>query len=108
MQSNYEGKNMQRLVGTRIEIDEKITKGEKLPEVMILYAVDLEHFVITSKSIKNLEDKALAKTEVKVINEQNKHIITLPWKIYNFYHLEENDYTIMTSEKDPKTIIVTI
>jgi len=46
MQSNYEGKNMQRLVETRIEIDEK--------------------------------------------------------------NLEENDYTVMTSEKDLKTIIVTI
>lgn len=99
---------MQRLVETRIEIDEKITKGEKLPEVMILYAVDLEHFVITSKPIKNLEDKALTKTKVKVSNERKKHVITLPLKIYNFYHLEENDYTVMASEKDLKTIIITI
>lgn len=99
---------MQRLVETSIEIDEKITKGEKLPEVMLLYAVDLEHFVITSKPLKKLEDKALTKTKVKVINEQNKHIIALPLKIYNFYHLEENDYTVMASEKDSKTILITI
>jgi hypothetical protein len=45
---------------------------------------------------------------VKVVSEQNKNAIMLPLKIFNFYHLEENDYTIMASEKDPKTIVITI
>lgn len=99
---------MQKLVEARIEVDEKITGGEKLPEAMTLYAVDSEHFVVTAKLIKSLEEKALTKTQVKVVSEQNKHIIMLPLKIYNFYHLDENDYTIMASDKDPKTIIITI
>lgn len=99
---------MQKLVETRIEIDEKVTKGEKLPEAMILYAVDAEHLVIAAKPIKTLEEKALTKTQVKVISEQNKHAVMLPTKIYNFYHLDENDYTIMTSDKDPTTIIIAI
>lgn len=75
---------------------------------MTLYAVDFEHFVITAKPIKSLEEKALTKTKVKVISEQNKHVILIPLKIYNFYHLAENDYTIMASEKDPKTIMIAI
>jgi len=102
------GKTMQRLVETRIEIDEKVTKGEKLPEAMILYAVDAEHLVIAAKPLKTLEEKALTKTQVKVISEQNKHVVMLPTKIYNFYHLDENDYTIMASDKDPTTIIIAI
>lgn len=99
---------MQKLVKARIEVDEKITGGERLPEVMTLYAVDSEHFVITANPIKSLEDKALTKMQVKVVSEQNRHVIMLPLKIFNFYHLDENDYTIMTSEKDPKTIIIAI
>ncbi|RJS77072.1 hypothetical protein CW707_02990 [Candidatus Bathyarchaeota archaeon] len=99
---------MQKLVEARIEVDEKITGGERLPEVMTLYAVDSEHFVITANPIKSLEDKALTKMQVKVVSEQNRHVIMLPLKIFNFYHLDENDYTIMTSEKDPKTIIIAI
>jgi len=99
---------MQRLVEGRIEVDEKITGGEKLPEVMTLYAVDSEHFVITANPTKSLEEKALTKMHVKVVSEQNKNIIMLPSKIFNFYHLDEKDYTIMASEKDPKTIIIAI
>jgi len=92
----------------RIAIDEKVTKGEKLPEAMILYAMDSEHFVITAKPLKNLEKKALTKTKVRVVSEQNKHVIVIPKKIYDFYHLDENDFTIMASDKDPKTIIIAI
>jgi len=102
------GKVMQRLVETGLEIDEKVTKGEKLPEAMILYAVDAEHFVMVAKPLKTLEEKAITKTQVKVISEQNKHVIRLPTKIYNFYHLDENDYTIVASDKDPTTIIIAI
>jgi len=92
----------------RIEIDEKVTKGEKLPEAMILYAVDAEHLVIAAKPLKTLEEKALTKMHVKLVSERNKHVVTLPMKIYNFYHLDENDYTIMASDKDPTTIIIAI
>lgn len=69
----------------RIEIDKKVTKVEKLPQAMNLYAVNAEHFVTAAKPLKNLEEKALTKTQVKVVREQNKHVIILPKKIYDFY-----------------------
>ena len=99
---------MQKLVETRIEIDEKVTAGEKLPDTMILYAMDADHLVIAAKPVKALEENALTKTSVKVVSQQNKHLVMLPPKIYNFYHLDENDYTIMASDKDPTTIIIAI
>jgi len=99
---------MQKLVETRIEIDAKITAGEKLPETMILYAVDSDHFIIAAKRLKTLEENALAKTGVKIVGRQNRYAILLPPKIFNFYHLDENDFTVMSSDKDPTTIIVTI
>jgi len=73
---------------------------------MTLYTMDADYMAITAKPQKVLEERALTKTPVKVISQKNKHIITLPPKIYNFYHLDENDYTIMTSDKDPTTIII--
>ena len=99
---------MQRLVETEIEFDEKVVAGEKLPETMIVYVMDVEHFILTAKPIEHLEEDALTKTCAKVVSQQNKYIIKLPQKIYNFYHLDENDYTIMTSNRDPTTIIITI
>lgn len=99
---------LQKLVETNIEINKKVTAGEKLPETMILYAIDTDHLVITAKPQKALEKKALTKMRVKVISQQNKHVIVLPPKVYNFYHLHENDYTIMASDKDPTTIMIAI
>jgi hypothetical protein len=109
MQNRYEEQAMQKLVETQtIEIDSKVTKGIKLPATMILYAVAADHFVITAKPLKDLEDNALAKTRVAVATVEDKIVIKLGTKIYSFYHLDESDYTVMVSEKDPATIVVTI
>ena len=99
---------MQKLVETRVEINEKVTGGIKLPKTMILYTMDADHFVIAAKSLKTQEESALTETRVEVASQQGKHVIKLPSKTYNFYHLDENDYTIMASDKDPLTIIITI
>jgi hypothetical protein len=99
---------MQKLETRTIEIDSKVTEGVKLPASMILYAVAVDHFVITAKPLKNLEATALAKTRVAVAAGEDKVVIKLGTKIYGFYHLDENDYTVMVSEKDPATIVVTI
>lgn len=101
-------KIMQKLVETGIEVDEKVTAGEKLPETMILYTMDADHFIVTVKPLKALEETALTKMRVKVFHQQNRYLIVVPQKVYNFYHLDENDYTAMASDKDPATIIVTI
>jgi len=53
------------------------------------------------KPIHELDKKSLSKEDAKVGNE---YLIELPKKIYDFYHLDEADYTIMTSETNPKTI----
>jgi hypothetical protein len=100
---------MQKLVETRlIEIDEKVTGGVKLPRTMILYTVDADHFVIAAKPLKILEDDALTKMHVSVAHQGNKNVVKLPSKIYNFYHLDESDCTIMTSSRDPTTITITV
>jgi len=100
---------MQKLLqNPSIEMDAKITEGTKLPAKMILYAVAADHFVISAKPIKDLEDSALAKSRVSVNLKNGKIAIKLGSKIYSFYHLDENDYTVMVSGKDPSMILVTV
>jgi hypothetical protein len=97
---------MQKLVEHKIKVDEKITHGVKLPETMFLYAVDTQRLVLTTRPNKTLEEKAIVKEKVKVFDEKSKYVIVIPAKIYNFYRLEESDYTVMVSEKEPTTIII--
>jgi len=100
---------VQKLVETRtLEIDAKVTGGVKLPRAVILYTVDAEHFVLAAEPLKALEEGALTKTRVAVVTRQGKNVIKLPLKVYNFYHLDECDYTIMASDKDPGTVIIRV
>jgi len=75
-----------------------------LPERLILYAVNSSHLLLAIKPISNLEAHALSKNYVKVTHSKNKYLIELPKKIYDFYHLDEADYTVMVSEINPNAI----
>jgi len=86
-----------------IEVDKKIVPMP-LPERLILYAVDSSHLLLAVKPIGSLETRALSKTTVKVASAREKYLIELPKKIYDFYHMDETDYTIMVSEIDPNAI----
>jgi hypothetical protein len=55
-----------------------------------------------------LEEKAITKAEVRVVAEKNKHVILIPMKICNFYRLDESDYTVMVSNKDPTIIMISV
>ncbi|MGQ9513499.1 MAG: hypothetical protein ACUVTL_00335 [Thermoproteota archaeon] len=67
---NYsKGQTMQKLAETRIEIDEKVVAGKKLPKTMILYAMDIGHFIIAAKPLKALEKSALTKSNVEVASQ---------------------------------------
>jgi hypothetical protein len=100
---------MQEILKQRIiEVDRKLVGGIELPETLILYTVDANHFVLSVKPLKSVEESALTKTRVSVIIEQEKFLIKLPAKIYNFYQMDESDYTVMASNKDPATIIVAV
>jgi hypothetical protein len=86
-----------------IKVDNRLV-SVTLPERLILYAFDLSHILLAIKPINELEEKSLSKEDVKVTQVGNEYLIELPKKIYDFYHLDEADYTIMASETNPKTI----
>jgi hypothetical protein len=100
---------MQEIVQQQvIEVDKKVVGNIKLPRTLILYTVDADHFVLSVKPLENLEKTALTKKRVSVAIQQDKYLIKLPAKIYNFYQMDETDYTVMASDKDPATIIVSV
>ena len=91
-----------------IEFDKKVVGDVKLPRTLILYTVDAAHFVLSVKPLENLELTALTKARISVDVEDGKYLIRLPAKVYNFYQMDESDYTVMSSDKDPLTIIVVV
>lgn len=100
---------MQEIVKQQIiEVDAKVVGDVKLPKTLTLYAVDAGHFVLSAKPLAHLDESALTKAQVPVTTQNNKYLLKLPSKIYNFYKMDESDYTVITSNKDPSTIIITI
>ncbi|MBI2936659.1 MAG: hypothetical protein HYY22_00475 [Thaumarchaeota archaeon] len=98
---------MEKLVKADLEIERKMVP-KQLPKVMYLCAVDLDHFVISAKKDDAMADKALVKAEVQVLPKEDGFVLKLPRRIFEFYRLEENDYTLIVSEKEPTSIVVAV
>lgn len=88
--------------------DRRVVDCVELPRVLVLYAVDADHFVLSVKPLESLEETALTKSRVSVVVKDDKYLVNLPSKVYNFYKLDESDYTVLSSSKDPVTIIVSV
>jgi len=100
---------MQEIVNQHIiEVAKKVVGDVVLPATLILYTVDADHFVLSVKPVASLEESALTKARASVTAEQDKYLIKLPVRIYNFYQMDESDYTVMASNRDPLTIIVAV
>lgn len=97
----------QELVTSTIEFSRKLVSGA-LPQKLVLYAVDSDHLILVPRESEELEKKALAKSLVEVAVQPDSYVLKLPRNVFEFYRLDENDYTVMVPEKDPETIIVTI
>lgn len=102
---------MKLLKGSKMELMEKVSiRIDKslipmtLPERLILYTIDSSHLLLALEPLRDIEAKALSKNDVKAKLDGNEYSIELPKKIYDFYHMDEADYTIMISEINPKTI----
>lgn len=101
--SPLKASKMELMEKVSIELDKSIV-SMTLPDRLILYTVDSSHLLLAIKPISSLEAHALSKNYVKVTSSKNKYQIELPKKIYDFYHMDETDYTIMVSEINPNAI----
>ena len=88
---------------TALRFDRRLWNGPK-PSSFIVYALDVGHLALAPEPVPEYEKTALFKEKAKV-NAQNGHFaLEVPASVYEFYHLDESDYTVMASEKKPKII----
>ena len=86
-----------------LRFDRRLWTGPK-PSSFIVYALDIDHLALAPEPVPEHERTALFKEKAKA-NVQNGHFaVEVPARVYEFYHLDESDFTAMASEKKPKTI----
>ena len=44
------------------------------------------------------------KEKARVSVNDGEYLVELPWKVYDFYHMDDADYTVMASKTKPKTV----
>ncbi len=86
-----------------IRVDRKIWTGLALLR-LIVYAVDVAHLVLAVEPVGEYERTALFKEKARDSIDDGQYLVELPRKVYDFYHLNESDYTVTASEIRPRTI----
>ncbi len=86
-----------------VRVDRRIWTGPAVSR-LIVYALDVTHLVLAVEPVGEYEQAALFKKKARVSVEDGDYLVELPRKVYDFYHLDEADYTVMASEIKPKTI----
>ncbi len=87
----------------QISFDRRLWSSPK-PSSFIVYALDVGHLALAPEPIPEYERTALFKEKAKATLDYGHFAVEVPARVYEFYHLDESDYTAMASEKKPKTI----
>ena len=88
---------------TELRFDRRLWSGPR-PSRFIVYALDVGHLALAPEPVPEYEKTALFKEKGKVSVENGHFAVEVPARVYQFYHLDESDYTAVASEKKPKTI----
>ncbi len=88
---------------SKIRVDRKVWTGPALSR-LIVYAVDVAHLVLAVEPVGEYERTALFKEKARVSIDNGQYLVELPRRVYDFYRLNETDYTVMASEMRPRTI----
>ena len=97
---------MEHLLIKEIKLATKI--APRLAKQLILYAATNEFLILAPKPISLFEQTAIWKGEIRSRRNQDQIILEIPQKIYEFYNLDEHDYTIMTSDESPEILQIHI
>lgn len=90
-------------IATALRFDRRLWTGTK-PSSFIIYALDIGHLALAPEPISEYEKSALFREKAKASIANGHFTVDVPTRIYEFYHLDESDYTAMASERKPKTI----
>ncbi len=83
--------------------DKKVWAGPPLSG-LIVYAVDTGHLALSAKPVPEYEKTALFREKALATVKNGQYLVEFPRRVYDFYHLDETDYTVMASETKPRTV----
>jgi len=86
-----------------LRFDRKLWTGPK-PSSFTVYALDVGHLALAPEKVPEYEKIALFRDKAKATIMNGSFEVEVPARVYEFYHLDESDYTAIASEKKPKTI----
>ena len=86
-----------------LRVDWKLWIGP-IPARLIVYVLDVAHLALAPEPVVDHERIALFKEKARVSLDGGQYLVELPHKVYELYHVNEADYTVMASEIKPKTI----
>ena len=92
---------------TALRFERRLWTGSK-PSSFIVYALDVGHLALAPERVPEYEKIALFKERAKATLQNGNFAVEVPARVYEFYHLDESDYTAMASVKKPKTIEIVL
>ncbi len=83
--------------------DKKVWTGPALSTV-IVYALDIGRLALASEPVPDYERTALFREKARATVKNGQCLVEFPTRIFDFYRLDEADYTVMASETKPRTV----
>lgn len=87
----------------RVRFDKAVWTGPA-PSSFIVYALDVGHLVLAPRPVEEYERVALFKERARASVTNGQYFVEFPRKVYDFYRLDETEYTVMASETKPRTV----
>jgi len=97
---------MEQIQIKEIKISKKMTL--RLSRRLILYAANNKFLILAPEPIPLFDQTAIWKGEIQSRTNKDQIVLEIPTRIYEFYNLDENDYTVMVSEEKPEIIQIHI
>ena len=86
-----------------LRFDRKVWTGPRFSS-LIVYALDTGHLALAPEPVPEYEKKALFREKAPATVKNGEYLIEFSGRIFDFYHLDETDYTVAASETKPRTV----
>ncbi len=90
-----------------LKFDRRISTGPAVSS-FVVYALDVGHLALAPSSIPEYEKTALFRDKAQATLKNGQYLVELPQRVYEFYRLDEADYTVMASEQKPHTVEIMV
>ncbi len=86
-----------------LRFDRKVWTGPRFSR-LIVYALDIGHLALAPEPVPEYEKTALFREKAMASVKNGEYLVEFPRRVFEFYHLDETDYTVVASETRPRTV----